>query len=132
MKGVGRSTVIMMGPLVEVPVAYRCGQELHVVLARVMEDETMSQRVDLLVGTTIQRKMRTMMDVENQRVELRAIGEREVVRLESLEVIENRMLCRPIRVLDLCAGVSGAYCALSDLGFKIEQWHAVEVDTVAV
>ena len=88
----------------------------------------MPQGVDLLVGTTIQRKLRMVMDIENQRVELRAIS--EVARLESLEVIENRMLCRPIKVLDLCAGVSGTYCTLSDLGFTIEQWHAVEADTL--
>ena len=115
MKGVGRSTV--MGPLVEVPVAYSYGQAQHVVLARVMEDDAMSQGVVLLVGTTIQSKMIMVMDVENHRVELRAI--REVARLESLEVIENRKLYRPIKVLDLCADVSGAYCTLSDLGFKI-------------
>ena len=80
------------------------------------------------MGTTIQRKLRMVMDIENQRVELRAIS--EVARLESLEVIENRMLCRPIKVLDLCAGVSGTYCTLSELGFTIEQWHAVETDTL--
>ena len=97
-------------------------------MARVMDDEAIPQVVDLLVGTTIQRKLRMVMDIENQRVELRAIS--EVARLESLEVIENRMLCRPIKVLDLCAGVSGTYCTLSDLGFTIEQWHAVEADTL--
>ena len=93
-----------------------------------MDDEAMPQGVDLLVGTTIQRKLRMMMDIENQKVELRAIS--EVARLDSLEVIENRMLYRPIKVLDLCAGVSGSYCTLSDLGFTTEQWYAVEADTL--
>ena len=70
----------------------------------------------MLVGTTIQRKLRMMMNNENQRIELRAIS--EVARLESLEVIENRMLCMSIKVLDLCAGVSRTYCTLSGMQLK--------------
>ena len=97
-------------------------------MARVMYDGATSQGVDLLVGTTIPRRLRMVMDIENQRVALRAIS--EVARLESLEVIENRMLWRPIKLLDLCAGVSGTYYTLSDLGFTIEQRYANEAGTL--
>ena len=35
----------------------------------------------------------------------------------------------PLRVLELCAGMSGSYGILIDLGFSIEIWDAVEMDS---
>ena len=33
-----------------------------------------------------------------------------------------------LRVLELCAGVSGSYAVIRDMGYRVATWHAVESD----
>ena len=39
-----------------------------------------------------------------------------------------RIHSKPLRVLELCAGVSGSYAVLRDMGYIVAAWHAVESD----
>ena len=39
-----------------------------------------------------------------------------------------RIHLRPLRVLELCAGVSRSYAVVRDMGYRVATWHAVESD----
>ena len=40
-----------------------------------------------------------------------------------------RISSRPLRVLELCAGVSRSYAVIRDMGYGVAVWHAVESDS---
>ena len=124
--GLGSSGV-EIGEELEVPIQMRFGGEKIFVVMRVVEDSDMHAPVDVLLGTQFQRKARMNYDVDNMRVELRTMG--VVADLESIDVIIERMVFEPLRVLELCAGMSGSYGVLVDLGYKIGVWDAVESDS---
>ena len=66
-------------------------------------------------------------DCDNMRVELRTLG--IVIDLETMDELVDRMSFEPLRVLELCAGMSGSYGILVDMGYKIAVWDAVESDS---
>ena len=118
------STGVELGEEVEVPVRLRYGSaQIHVV-ARVVDDSEMPGGADILFGTVFQRKMRMVYDCDNMRVELRTMG--VVIDLETMDELTERMAFEPLRVLELCAGMSGSYGILIDMGYKIGVWDAVE------
>ena len=93
------STGVKLGEEVEVPVQMRYGAELIHVVARVVEDGDMPDGVDMLFGTTFQRKARMVYDCDNMRVELRALG--IVIDLEPMDELAARMNFEPLRVFFL-------------------------------
>ena len=99
------STGVKLGEGMEVPVQMRYGSELISVVARIVEDSDMHDGVDMLFGTAFQRKARMVYDCDNMRVELRALG--IVIDLEPMDELAERMNFEPLRVLELCAGMSG-------------------------
>jgi len=118
------STGVKLGEEVEVPVQMRYGAELIHVVARVVEDSDMPDGVEMLFGTAFQRKARMVYDCDNMRVELRALG--IVIDLEPMDELVARKVFEPLRVLELCAGMSGSYGILVDMGYRIAVWDAVE------
>jgi hypothetical protein len=123
-KGVGGSR--MLNEMVGVPVRFREGGEECVIACRVIDDCDFPEGLTLLCGTRTQHRIRAVMDADNERVELRAIG--VVSDLEPVDVLQRRMRAEPLRVLDLCGGMSGAYCTVVDMGFRVNIWHSVEED----
>jgi len=115
--------------MVKVPVWLRTGSERIEIACRVMEDEDFPEGLTLLCGTRTQSRIRAVMDADNERVELRTVG--IVSDLEPVDVLQQRMRAEPLRVLDLCGGMSGTYTIIMDMGFRVDLWHAVEADATA-
>ena len=126
LSGIGGVTVSVAR--VKVPVRLRKYSEIVWVTARIVPDEVMPTGVSLLFGTATQRRMRAVMDVNNDRIEMQAEG--LSVNLEPIQVLVQRMVSPAISVLDLCAGASASRQVFEDLGFQIKLWHAVECDEV--
>jgi hypothetical protein len=121
------STAVQMGEEVEVPVQMRYGGTKLKLLARVVEDGDMPGGADILFGTRFQRISRMKYDCDNRRVELRTLG--LVIDLESVDALIARREFEPLRVLELCGGMSGSYGILIDLGYEIGTWDSVESDS---
>jgi site-specific DNA-cytosine methylase len=115
-----------LGERVKVPVRMRSGAEGIMLQCRVMNDEECPCGVDILLGTRARRRMGSVDDVANSRIVMRALG--LVINKEPVQLVRARMEAKPVRVLDCCAGLSGAYHVLRDLGMRIDTWHAVEAD----
>ena len=113
--------------LARVPVQMRYGADVVYVMARVMDDGDMPDYVGLLFGTEAQDGMRAVYDCDDRRLELRTLG--VVIDLEEADVLVSRMMFEPLRVLELCARMSGSYGIMIDLGYWIEVWDAVESDS---
>ena len=118
------STGVKLGEEVEVPLRLRYGSELIHVAARVVEGSEMPGEVDMLFDTAFQRKARMVYDCDNMRVEFRTLG--IVIDLETMDELADRMNFEPLKVLELCAGMSGSYGILVDTRYKIAVWNAVE------
>ena len=113
---------------VRLPIRFRKYSRILWITARIVPDEVMPTGVSLLFGTATQKKMRAVIDMDNDRVEVRSEG--LSINLEPVTVIRERMATAPIRVLDLCAGASASRQVFEDLGFEIELWHSVEISKV--
>lgn len=48
-----------------------------------------------------------------------------VIDLETMNELADRMALEPLRVLGLCAGMSGSYDILIEMGYTIGVWGAV-------
>ena len=113
--------------LVRVPVQMRYGAEVVYVMASVMDDADMPEYVGLLFGTEAQDGMRAVYDCDDRRLAHRTLG--IVIDLEEADVLVSWILFEPLRVLELCAGMSGSYGIMVDLGYRIEVWYAVKSDS---
>jgi len=126
LSGIGGVTV--SSARVRLPVRFRKYSRTVWVTARVVPDDVMPSGVSLLFGTATVQKMRAVIDMDNDRVEIRSEG--LSVNLEPVVTIKARMATAPIKVLDLCAGASASRQVFEDLGFRVNLWHAVEIDKV--
>ena len=48
--------------------------------------------------------------------------------MEPAWILRVRIRSPPLRVLELCAGLSGSHGVIRDMGYAINFWHAVESD----
>ncbi len=118
-----------LGKRVLVPVRFRYSAETEMVEARVTKGSMMPSGCDFLCGTRMQKEYGVVLDARQERLEIWKRGVSIVQ--EELWVIRARMDGVPLKVLDLCAGISGAYSVFRDQGWNIEQWHSVEADGLA-
>ena len=64
------------------------------------------------------------------RIKLRIM--RIVIDLETMDELMDRMSFEPLRVLELCAGMSGSYGVSVNMGYKVAVWDAVESNSEVV
>ena len=121
MHGVGDAR---FGKLLEMPMRYMYMSAEMMVQVRVAADTHMPTGVDVMCGTGTQELEGSKFDTMNKRLELWTQGLAIVT--EPAWKLRCRIHSRPLRVLELCAGVSGSYAVMRDVGYRIATWHTVE------
>ena len=94
--------------------------------ARVADDQHKSPGVDVPCGTETQQATEAKFDSMNERLEL--WNEGIAIVMESAWIMRARIRSPPLRVQELCAGVSGSHGVFRHMGYAIKYWHAVESD----
>jgi len=121
--GVGEAR---FGKLLEMPIRYRYTGRTQGLQVRVADDQHMPTGVDVLCGTETQQATGAKFDSMNERLEL--WNEGVAIVMEPAWILRARIRSPPLRVLELCAGVSGSHGVFRDMGYAIKYWHAVESD----
>ena len=114
------------GKLMEMPIRYRYMSAETVLQVRVADDKHMPTGVDVVCGTSTQEEEGSKFDTVNKRLELWEQG--LAIVMEPAWKLRCRINSKPLRVLEICAGVSGSYAVFRDMGYKVAEWHAVESD----
>ena len=82
--------------------------------------------VGVVCGTGTQDLEGSKFDIVNKRLEPWTQG--LAIVMEPAWKLRCRIHSRPLRVLGLCAGVSGSCAVIRDMGYRVTTWHAVESD----
>ena len=102
LSGIGGVTV--SAARVRLPVRFRRYSKVVRVTTCTIPDILMPAGVSLLFGTATQRHMRAVVDMVNDRIEMRSEG--LSINLETVVILTQRLASDPIKVLDLCVGSS--------------------------
>ncbi len=119
LRGIGRANT---GPLVLVPISYRCGMEPEHLTMRVVDSEVMPKDLEVLIGTKAQHESGMTIHAGTSRL---TIQSRSVtIDTEPVGKILARQKSKPLNVLALAGGMSPAILILTDLGWRINKYHS--------
>jgi site-specific DNA-cytosine methylase len=126
LRGIGRANT---GPLVKVPVSYRCGMSPRYITMRVASASIMPRGIELLIGTRAQYSDDITIDSGTNRIIIKK--QSVVIDTEPVSHIMTRQRSKPLDVLELAGGTSPALLILTDLGWRIRKYHSSENNQAA-
>ena len=93
----------------------------------ILTDTAMPQGVDILFGVDAQQLLGMESDRQNHFLYCHAL--RGEIPLDTLDAINRRRNCPKLSILASCSGGSFIYCTLTNLGYRISKWYAIETDS---
>ena len=120
---------------VTVPLRLRHSMEPIGIAGYVVPDDTLPDGVDILVGKPVIKSLGIKPDSQNMRLEFQEVksasGIPMVINTMPLGKQLDVLAAAPLRVLDICGGGSFSWQTLTDMGYSIELYDAIEKDHVA-
>ena len=120
---------------VTVPLRLRGSMEPIGIAGYVVPDNTLPDGVDILVGKPVIKSLGIKPDSQNMRLEFQqaksASGIPMVINTMPLGKQLDILAAAPLRVLDICGGGSFSWQTLTDMGYSIDLYDAIEKDTIA-
>ena len=121
--------------MVSIPLKLRCAMDTVHMTGYIVPDNALPDGVDVLVGKPIIKSMGIKPDSRNMRLELTEVrsskGIPTVINTMPLEKQLDIFDSEPLRILDICGGGSFSYQTLTDMGYDIQLYDAIEKDPMA-
>ena len=121
--------------MVSIPLTLRCAMDTVHMTGYIVPDNALPDGVDVLVGKPIIKSMGIKPDSRNMRLELTEVrsskGIPTVINTMPLEKQLDIFDSEPLRILDICGGGSFSYQTLTDMGYDIQLYDAIEKDPMA-
>ena len=126
LRGVGTAKA---GSLILVPVNFRLGSKTTHMEMRVAQKKMMPRGLEVLIGTQSQYKLGMTIDARANRLIIKKKS--VMIDTEPIAILRARREAPALKILELAGGMSPAILMLKDMGWRINKWHASEINNAA-